>query len=66
MARRLPGTPLEPLGDLLGASWEPLGNLLGALGGVLGHLGCLVGRQEGPEGVILAILGISWALLGRS
>ena len=73
MARRLPGTPLGPLGDLLGTSWEPLGSLLGALGssweplgGLLRRLGSLVGRQEGPEGVTLAILGRSWSALGAS
>ena len=58
------GTSRGPLGDLLGASWEPLGSSWGSPWGVLDHLGCLLGRWEGPEGLILAILGLSWEPLG--
>ena len=60
----LSGTSWGPLGSLLGASWEPLGSSWGSPWGVLDHLGCLLGRWEGPEGLILAILGLSWEPLG--
>jgi len=49
----------------LGRSWRPLGSLLGTPGGVLAHLRCLVGRWEGPDGAIIAILGRSWDPLER-